>query len=424
MEVSKEFRAKVLQELTVCPLIPSSMRSLKKPDPFPVFEERDSCLVVPRFWARERLGLPVPGADLPVPRLQPEPAFLGALRPQQEEVAAELEGLLRRELGAVLTLPCGFGKTCVAIYLITRLCAKTLVVVHKEFLMEQWRASLARFTDCSVGVIRQRVEDVKDRHVVVAMAQSLSRRSYASLGSFDFLVVDEVHNMATRCFSKVLLKAGGARFTLGLSATPERPDGLSKVFRWFLGAQSVRKERPPLRLEVRTVRYTGVRPVIDFRGEMNLAATLTALSEEGPRNRRIVEEVEGLLRSSAGRNVLVLSSRIRQLRALQEALSASSVHAALYVGGTSKEELKQAEQARVLLATYEMVNEGFDLPKLNVVVFATPRSRVEQAVGRILRNPNPELVPVVVDVVDEKPPMFLGQHKQRQKYYQSVVASA
>jgi superfamily II DNA or RNA helicase len=95
-----------------------------------------------------------------------------------------------------------------------------------------------------------------------------------------------------------------------------------------------------------------------------------------------------------------------------------TITSTFYIGKMKKKELEEAQDKQVFFATYEMVNEGFDLPKLNTLILATPRSKVEQSVGRILRNKNCNINPLIIDFVD-KIPIFRGQGMKRKKLYKS-----
>ncbi len=138
--------------------------------------------------------------------------------------------------GGILKLGCGIGKTNIAIYLSHKLKLKTLVIVHKEFLMDQWIERYKGLTNAKIGIIRQDKVDIKGKDVVIGMLQSISMKDYDQeiFNEFGLVVYDEVHHVASKVFSQALMKTS-AEYTLGLSATPERSDGLFKVIKWHIG---------------------------------------------------------------------------------------------------------------------------------------------------------------------------------------------
>lgn len=153
-----------------------------------------------------------------------------------------------------------------------------------------------------------------------------------------------------------------------------------------------------------------------MKGDINMAQMITNLSKISERNNKIISEIKSILEIEPNRNVLVLSSRIEQLETLKSLFN-DDTKTTLYIGKMKKKELDEAQSKQIFFATYEMVNEGFDLPKLDTLIFATPRSKVEQSVGRILRNK--ENSPIIIDIID-KLSIFFGQGYKRKKFYKDL----
>lgn len=403
---------------------------------FEVFQEDSDFIYVPRFWAADRFQneRELPVMTEAVQTTEADWTFNGELRAHQKDIIDTVLPAIRDRGGGVLSVVCGAGKTCMAIHLMSRLGVKTLVVVNKSQLLQQWRESISKFLgpDFPVGIIQQKTVDA-DKPVVLGMLQSLSMRDYdqGTLDSFQFLVVDEVHNIATKTFSKMLQKMCPAH-TLGLSATPKRPDGMSKVFHWFLGPMvfrrtaqeeaSIRKAPP---LQIRMLRFHAndrrFREIKTKEGQACLSVMLTNIAEIPSRNELVLRELKALATPSSTRYVLVLSSRIKQLEELHRLFKNDQVSSSMYVGSMKGKELKAVleKETRVLFGTYELVQEGFDYPPLNTLIFATPRSRIEQAVGRILRRNDPDNTPIVVDIEDDLP-SFRQQGQKRRRFYRSL----
>ena len=115
--------------------------------------------------------------------------------------------------------------------------------------------------------------------------------------------------------------------------------------------------------------------------------------------------------------MLVLSERRQHLLDLAEALAEQGVDHGFYWGGVKQAALEAAADKRVVLGTYHMASEGMDVPALNTVILALPKSDVQQSVGRILRRTDHPVVPTVVDIVDGRLPCFRRQHLVRRKFY-------
>ena len=173
--------------------------------------------------------------------------FVGKLKEstnQPEAVRAMLSGLSAHGSG-ILSLPTGYGKTTVSLYIMCQLKMKTLIVVHKEFLMNQWMERIREFVpSAKIGRVQANVIDIDGKDVVIGMLQSLSMKEYEKdlFNGFGLTIIDETHHVCTRTFSKMLMKIN-TKHLIGLSATLERKDGLTKVLHWFLGDVLYKVER-------------------------------------------------------------------------------------------------------------------------------------------------------------------------------------
>lgn len=412
--------AKARKDLRVVPLQPNA--------PFPkAYRMYDDASVrgavkVPLFWAIEALGVaPVPkplGPRLPGLASVFAASLRDALR--QTEASAKVVDALSAIGGAVLQLPTGYGKTTVGLHVAHRLGVKTLVLVHKQFLADQWAERVAQvLPNASVTKIQGDACDVSG-DVVIAMIQTLLSRKY-SLDAFGFLIVDEVHHIAAEAFSKVMFATGNIQRRLGLSATPVRKDGLTKVIHWFFGPTAFGLERTAAgNVRVQIVKYAppaALQMPLNRRGEVCYATLMTTLTLDEERTRLIVDGTARLF--AKGRHVLVLSHRRAHCKAICALLADKNVEAQTYLGGD-----KTVPESRVLVSTFALTSEGFDCPRLNALVLATPASDVAQSVGRILRGGDGVNAtdPLIVDVIDNFPIAYAQASKRRGLYKKSGFA--
>lgn len=314
--------------------------------------------------------------------------------------------------------------TVIALWLACQLKVKTLVVVHKTFLSDQWYDRIKQFTDARIGVIRQKRKDVKDKDIVIGMLQSISMIDYDPkiFDGFGCIIFDEAHHCASRVFCKALQKLG-AKYMIGLSATPTRSDKLEKVLYWYVGNIIYRLER---KAEDNTCFIRSVTYESDdkhykekkqwFNGSMKPAIQrmITDMYKVDSRNRFIVSVLNQLTRSYE-RKTLVLSARLEHLKILKEQLDRiilervekgeideGEITTSYYIGKMRAGELEIATEADVIFATYAMAEEALDIDKLNTLVLATPKLNIQQSIGRILRKPIKEgdIPPIVIDIVD------------------------
>lgn len=391
-------------------------------------------LCVPRHVGRALFGAPdadrrADGDPLPAAAR----VFAGVLRPHQAQACARVLDTLRSAGGgATLVASCGTGKTVMAISVVCTLGRKAAVVVHKDFLLSQWRERLALFAPgARVGVVQGDRCEVEGFDVVLCMVHSLVQRAGSGaypLGAFGLVVFDETHHMAARTFSR----AAGlfpARCRLGLTATPDRADGLGYAVEWIVGPVvcEVRRRVARARLSViRRGKAARYKNVFDRCGNLSFAGMVTQLVEDDARNREVAALVSRMARKP-GRCVLVASGRRAHLARLQELVDAllegSGVRTGQYVGETTKggKAAREAngEECGVLFTTFGMGEEGLDIPRMNTLVLASPKREVEQLVGRITRKRHGEgggPEPLVCDIVD-KHPLFARMHRRRAEFY-------
>ena len=302
--------------------------------------------------------------------------------------------------------------TALALYVASVMKVKTLVVVHKQFLTDQWENRIETFVPfAKIGRLQRDMEDVHDCDIVVGMLQSIAMREYDEdlLQDFGLVIFDEVHVVPAPVFSRALLRLC-APYMLGLSATPVRKDGLSKVINWFLGPifyEHSLSGKSDVTVEIVKCRLGRTLP-------MNIVAAINILCNMKHRNTLILKKAQYLV--SLGHKVMIISERRSHCEALRNELASVDIDGGLCYGGINNFELEISKEKAVLLGTYSYVKEGFDLPTLDAMILATPRSDVVQACGRILRFQT-SLSPTIIDIVDE---WIIGraQSNKRRVYYE------
>lgn len=301
--------------------------------------------------------------------------------------------------------------------------------------MNQWRGEMeALLPGIRVGIVQgpKREIDPAKYDCSICMIQTICGQDIADglFADYGFTVFDECHHLGAQHFSKTLQRIQ-TRCMLGLSATPTREDGLSKVFTWFLGEpvywEKVREPDPTVEvkgvfIETKDETYNTV--PTDWRGEVVMARLLGNILGCEDRNREILRWIRRLAEEPS-RRILVLSERIGHLNRIEELVKEAdpALTMAYYVGGM-KETVREegAASARILLASYAMASEAMNIKTLNAVILASPRKSVEQSTGRILRvRPDQrQVAPVIVDIVDEHS-MYQSQWRKRLTYYRKCA---
>lgn len=395
---------------------------------FPIYYESATRYYVPRHWGKNRFGEPeadIVSEGLPLPN---EITFRTTFPPHdfQKEI---MKTFLERGANGLICVPCGYGKTFMALNLAIQLKRRFLIIVDKEFLMNQWKSEIENFiVGARVGILQgTKVQmDAEQYDVTICMIQTICRRELPN-GFFDqygFTIFDECHHLGASYFCNALRKVQ-TRWMLGLSATPDREDGLTRVFEAFLGEPVYKNtlRAPDKEAVVKAVWFDSKDPAYEElptnpRGETVTAKLMNQIADFEPRNQRIL----ALLKEYAmdpNRFILLLSDRISQLEWFETELKKTGFLHGYYIGGMKQSVLDQnAEKCQILLATYQMASEGFSIKKLNTVILATPRKNVEQSTGRIFRQRIDErkVAPHIIDIVDSHS-MLVNRWYVRQRFY-------
>lgn len=355
--------------------------------------------------------------------------FKGSLKPFQQTA---VNAMLARDFGT-LSAPTGSGKTVMALYIIAHRQQPALVIVHTKELAYQWIDRIQSFLSLPAGDIGL-IGDGKftlGPGITVALVQSLYKRVREVSLHIGHLVVDECHRAPSRIFTEAV-KGFDAHYMLGLSATPYRRDGLSKLIFWHLGDVHHEVQLDGLVaggdiLDVEVVfRPTRFNPYYDPVSEYS--KMLTELVADDQRNRLIAADIadEVLNRQRPG-VCLVLSDRKQHCLTLQILLKHKyHVVADVLTGDLSMEQRNRVierinhNQIRVIIATGQLIGEGFDCAQLSTLFLSTPirfSGRLLQYLGRILRPSRGIDRAKVYDYVDELVGPLKAAAKAREKAY-------
>jgi superfamily II DNA or RNA helicase len=445
-------------------LPPAVVASLKRLATFanPTFYEKQRLRFptydTPRFifageWHRDRLVLPRgvlnevqrviedAGGTVTVHDVRPTVRrvrwhFQGDLRPDQERAVREM---MKHEHG-VLSAPPGAGKTVMGCALIARHRTPALVLVHRTVLLDQWRQEAMRFLGMpkkEVGVWRGKASKLTGR-LDIAMLPSLVRLENPTevFSHYGLVIVDECHHVPAVSF-EALLKACSCRCIVGLTATPQRKDGLEKLL--YMQCGPIRHTLAPSS-EAAVPRVVFVR-----RSSFHLSPELgpkpsihqiwQGLVDDVARTEQIASDVWAAVQ--VGRCPLVLSDRKAHLDKLEESFArlrgTEDVAVFRFVSGDGIKRRRavraeidvRAQQARryVLFATAALIGEGFDLPRLDTLFLAMPLSfkgRVIQYAGRLHRDHTDKREVQVFDYLDENHPITLAMFRRRASAYRQM----
>jgi superfamily II DNA or RNA helicase len=421
--LTKEDLDQIYKDLLLKPVIIGVNYGQEKEAAFPVYRENTNKIYIPRFYGIERYGFPgkseiTIGAPIDL-------VFEKPLRDYQEKIIAVYMNHVATANGngGILEVPCGRGKTVMALKILSLLKTKTLIIVHKEFLMNQWIERIQEFLPkARVGKIQGQVFDIADKDIVIGMIQTMYDKEFPQeeMATFGLTIVDEVHRIGSEQFSKTLLKTI-THYMLGISATVDRKDGLTSVLHMFIGDKIYSEGRENTdQVTVRAIHYKTDDPEfleteMDFRGQPKFSTMITKLCAYNRRSDLIVRVIRDLVDENSDSQIMVLAHNRCLLTYLYDAIAHQSIASAgYYVGGMKQADLQTTETKQIVLATYAMAAEALDIKTLSTLVMVTPKTDIIQSVGRILRVKHDN--PLVIDIVDPHD-MFQNQWVKRRRYY-------
>jgi superfamily II DNA or RNA helicase len=421
-EISIEQQKQIKTDLTIKPFVMGSPMN-NDVKTFPAYRESANKLYLPHYYGVEKFGPPkqykiAEGDDINL-------EFNGLLRDYQEPVVNKFINHCTHAGfgGGLLELYCAWGKTSGSLYILSKLKKKTLVIVHKEFLMNQWIERIQQFLPkARVGKIQGPIIDIDDKDIVIGMLQSLSMKEYPSstFESFGLTIIDEVHHISSEVFSNSLFKIV-TKYMLGLSATMTRKDGTTNVFKMFLGDVIFKGKRDESRevvvhaiqYQVNDDEFNEVK--LDYRGNPAYSTMISKLCEYNRRSEFILKVLSAMLENNPDQQIMILAHNKSILKYLHDSIAHKNIATVgYYIGGMKESALKETEGKKVVIATYAMASEALDIKSLTTLIMATPKTDIEQSVGRILREKHSS--PVVVDIIDSHD-LFQNQWRKRKTFY-------
>jgi superfamily II DNA or RNA helicase len=409
----------IRNELTVKPYLP---KSPAQPEPFPIYRESPQKFYIPRYFGIDNFGdfcenkLSL-GDDIDL-------NFEGELREYQINIVNKYLNFVKDSGGGLLDVDPGKGKTVMALYIISKLKKKTLVIVHKSFLLNQWLERIQQFLpNARVGKIQGQTIDIDDKDIVIGMLQSLSQKEYPDnlFDSFGLSIYDETHHLGAEVFSRCMMKSI-TNYTLGLSGTMQRKDGLTKVFKMFLG-DIVHKEKSNTKehnVIVKGIYYKHDDPEFneikyDYKGNPLYSTMISKLCNFNHRSEFIIKVLQNELQKNPDQQIMILAHNKSLITYLFKAIEHRNIASVgYYIGGMKEADLKESENKKIIIATYAMASEGLDIKTLTTLLMASPKTDVCQSVGRILRTKHTQ--PLVIDIIDSHE-IFTRQWQKRRQYY-------
>lgn len=319
------------------------------------------------------------------------PKFQFELRPSQKEIVYDMQD------NCIINAKVGFGKTFCGLALAARLKEKTLVVTHTVALRNQWEKEVVKTLGIKPGIIGSGKFNI-DSPIVVSNIQSLVKYIPQLNREFGLLIVDEMHHVSSPTFTKVV-DAMFSRYKVGLSGTIERKDQKHVVFKDYFGSKIYRPERENTMTPTVDVINSGV---AFSNTNASWAEKVNALKESYLYKNLVIRLADHY--ASLGHKVLIVSDRVEFLKECSEA---SEYPSEVLIGALKEDQREEvinkisSGEVKQLWSTQSLVSEGISINPLSCIILGTPLNNMpllEQLIGRIQRQAEGKLDPVVVDI--------------------------
>jgi superfamily II DNA or RNA helicase len=324
-------------------------------------------------------------------RIEDFPEFKFELRPSQKEIVYDMQD------NCIINAKVGFGKTFCGLALAARLKEKTLVVTHTVALRNQWEKEVVKTLGIKPGIIGSGKFNI-DSPIVVSNIQSLIKYIPQLNREFGLLIIDEMHHVSSPTFTKVV-DAMFSRYKVGLSGTIERKDQKHVVFKDYFGSKIYRPERENTMTPTVDVINSGV---AFSNTNASWAEKVNALKESYLYKNLVIRLADHY--ASLGHKVLIVSDRVEFLKECSEA---SNYPSEILIGALKEDQREEvirkisSGEVKQLWSTQSLVSEGISINPLSCIILGTPLNNMpllEQLIGRIQRQAEGKLNPVVVDI--------------------------
>lgn len=402
-ELNEEEKNRIHKELTLR-IKPSKFSMYATPEIVYMYEILDNYLHVPFAYDK----------NIPRPKKlafsNVNYTFEGVLYENQKKVLSDTISCLNKTGSYILASYTGFGKSTVAVALMSQVKLKTMILISKIVLVKQWSETILRLCPGTrIKYITASSTDTTtdDYDVIIMNAINVRKKPRSFFNDIGLVIVDEIHLIMSKVLSQSL-QFLTPRYLLGLSATPYRTDGYDPLISMYFGTE---KTYIPL-YHPHTVYkvHTGFKPRVEIvNGSLNWGAILESQATDVTRNEMIVK----IIKSQPERVILVITKRVEQANYLVSRLIEEKEDVTSLIGSNQEYDKK----SRILVGTNSKVGVGFDHPRLNTLILATDiLDYFLQCLGRIFRSKDSDAV--VYDLVDDHG--VLNKHYlEREKIYKS-----
>lgn len=337
--------------------------------------------------------------------------FTGVLNDIQQSIKKQTFEILNKTHNVVLSLACGMGKTAMAIYLCSKLQYRTLIICHRIVLINQWKESIQKFCNMATVQILTANNTKNDCDFYIINLTNLTKRN--DLFDIGVVVCDEAHVIATDKLFQGLFCIKSPKYCIGLTATPDRPDGMNVILDLQFGTQKVIK-KAERQFDVLCINSNfDINIEKSKSGGLDWNSVIESQSMNENRNKLIADLAIHFVED----NIIIACKRVEQANIIHQLLLSKNQNSTIFTGSEKSFDVK----SRILVTTFSKGSTGLDHPKLNLMIIASDiKNNVEQLIGRIFRSQSTRKL--VIDIVDRFRPLR-NHWFERKELYQKLGGS-
>lgn len=373
-----------------------------QPEKVPFFRICDEYMYVPFFWGKHYFGDKYQTKS----NMNFDFDFHGELREEQSDLKQEAMESLQKDNCVLLSCYPGFGKTVLALDILKDLKKKTLIIVNKLVLIEQWRESIETYLQITPTIIKGKGSKIKNSSIYIINSINITKHDFSDLG-IGTVITDECHLILTTCFSRGFFHVQ-PEYLIGLSATPYRLDGFDILFDMFFGYFRIHRNLYKPHDIIQVVTKEKIEHTVGKLG-INWNSVIEHQSTSLRRKNLICD----FCTQYKDRNILILCKRIQQMDDIHEELKNRQEDSQVF----KENDVSFDKNTRILISSFQKCGTGFSFNKLNMLILGTDtKDFYLQYLGRVFRNPKEEVRPLIIDIVDDHP--LLKRHfLERKKVY-------
>jgi superfamily II DNA or RNA helicase len=399
-EISEQLEEKILTEVLVKkieknPFMAQKFSFQKKETIIRPFKMEEDKIYLPFRWALDN----IPNAKRPKRQELDsiDCTFTTQLRNVQKEIKDDCINFINKKGCVLISLYPGAGKTCLSIYLASKISLKTVIICHRIVLIEQWKKAIERFTqNSSISIVKPSKKPSNSSDFLLVNAQNVKKLGKDFFKGVGLVIVDEIHAIMAESLSECLYHIC-PRYIIGLSATPNRPDGLDGLLDFYFGNDNriVRELYHPhyvYKIE------TDIEYQEDSKTQWSAMITSQCLHKE--RNDLIVD----IILHFKDRHFLVLCKRVDQANYIASKLQDEKENVSVMTEDNNEFD----ENSRIIVASLQKCGVGFSHDVLDALIVASDMEEYFiQYLARVMRTE--EVKPIVFDIVDN--------HKSLKKHF-------